>query len=744
MKQMKRFAALALTGAMALSLAACGSGDEKPTPGATPTPSATPAQTASYTASAKGYGGDVTVKLTVAGTTVDALTAEGPNETENIGGAAIVTFNEAFAALSGKEVSSLTADLDAVSGATMTSTAVKSALRDVVNQANGIEESGRAPVSDSTATYQASGNSVTTPVSVEVALKDNAISSITVGENGETASILQTVIDNLIPRILESQSLAVDSIAGATVSSGAVKNAVAQAIDANGGDSAQWYTPVEKKTDTVTLEGYDVIVVGLGGSGMTSYVSAAENGAAVFGLDTAAKIGGTSTNVSGPMAINPQSKMDAQNGGEKFVEEEDLIADWLEYCKGDAKEDIVREFVNESGETMDWLINDYGFAFAEIKAFFHPKMWPVWAVYEGDKTTMFTSAVDKAKAMNEKNDYMLELTATDLITDGGKVVGVKAVYHDGTTYEIYGDSVILATGGFLGNAEMTEEYLGGTFSAEAMLQNKGAGVQMAMALGAGTYNIDMPGMVHIAQTKTIIKSDELTADQKAVLSALVLTPESMIVGTDGSRFMSEAGNIAFDNWKGGDTYYAIYSQAQMDSFRENGMLSPAAPMFLNQGGTVEANTPIADLDAILAVGEQYNIVTKADTLEELASKLGVDVTNLTTAAAEYTSAANGEVEDSFGKDASLMSSLAEGSYYAVAGAGYYYGTCGGLDINADMQVLKTDGTAFENLYAVGQDSMGVLFSNQVPYVTYGGAAQGWVITSGRLAGANAAAAFAGE
>ena len=122
-------------------------------------------------------------------------------------------------------------------------------------------------------------------------------------------------------------------------------------------------------------------------------------------------------------------------------------------------------------------------------------MWPVWAVYEGDKTTMFTSAVDKAKAMNEKNDYMLELTATDLITDGGKVVGVKAVYHDGTTYEIYGDSVILATGGFLGNAEMTEEYLGGTFSAEAMLQNKGAGVQMAMALGAGTYNIDMPGMV---------------------------------------------------------------------------------------------------------------------------------------------------------------------------------------------------------------------------------------------------------
>ena len=131
--------------------------------------------------------------------------------------------------------------------------------------------------------------------------------------------------------------------------------------------------PVEKKTDTVTLEGYDVIVVGLGGSGMTSYVSAAENGAAVFGLTPPPRSAAPPPMSPAPWPSTPQSKMDAQNGGEKFVEEEDLIADWLEYCKGDAKEDIVREFVNESGETMDWLISDYGFAFAEIKAFFHPQ-----------------------------------------------------------------------------------------------------------------------------------------------------------------------------------------------------------------------------------------------------------------------------------------------------------------------------------------------------------------------------------
>ena len=78
------------------------------------------------------------------------------------------------------------------------------------------------------------------------------------------------------------------------------------------------------------------------------------------------------------MAINSQIKMDAENNGEKFLEEQDLITDWVDYCKGDAKEELVSWFVENSGETMDWLISDYNFDFNEIKAFFHPKMWKVW------------------------------------------------------------------------------------------------------------------------------------------------------------------------------------------------------------------------------------------------------------------------------------------------------------------------------------------------------------------------------
>lgn len=690
-----------------------------------------------FTGSGSGYGGEVVVTLEVSDGMIKDINVVGDKETASIGGAVIESFNsETKKQYLDQKIDAVVVESDVISGATVTSKAIAQALNQALLAAKGKTVTVKS-VDDGVYTAFAYGNSVVDPLEVEVTFKDNKITNIQVLNHSETPSILKTVEENLFPRIIDSQSLAVDSITGATASSSAIKTAVSEAIDAHNGNSLDWHDTIVKNNETIKLKGYDVIVVGLGGAGMSSYVSAAENGAKVFGFDSAAKVGGTSTNVTGPMAINPQSKMDSENNGEKWLEEEDLIQDWLSYTQGDAKEEIVRLFVNESGETMDWLSGNYDFAFGALRNFFHPKGWVVWAGYDGDITTMFDNAMKKAKAMNEKNDYQLELTAETLIEEEGKVVGVKASSYDGTTYEIYGDSVILATGGFIGNSEMKEQYFGSDFNVEGMMQDNGAGILMAQEVGASTYNIDMPVMVHIAQTKKILKGDMLSADEKAVLSAMVLKSDSMIVGVDGTRFVSESGNVAFDNWKGGDTYYAIYSQAQIDAYKEQGMEVVAAPMFLGQGGSVEINTPITEMDKILKVGEENGIVVFADTLEELATKLNTP--HLVEEAKRYSTYQDGS--DPLGKDAALVHSLEAGPYYAVLGAGYSYGTCGGLDIDENMNVLKSDGSVIENLYAVGQDSMGVLFTNKDAYVTYGGAAQGWVLTSGRLAGADAAEKF---
>ena len=607
-------------------------------------------------------------------------------------------------------------------------------------------------VTDGDYTLSVPGNNTVEKVEVKVTFADGQLTAVEVLSHGETVPIIQTAIDLMIPRIIEAQSLSVDTITGATVSSNAIKSAIIGAIAEAGGVLDEWSEPVAKKTDVVKLEGYDVIVVGLGGAGMTAYMAAAQEGATVFGIETAGKIGGNSAVAGGPMAVNPQTKMDSQNNGEKFFDEEELIADWIDYTRGDAKADIIREFVMESGATLDWMATDFEFKFMDVKPFFHPKQWAVVANYatedyEDDdaldlnKTPMFTRAVDMAKAMNEKNDYMLELTATDLIMDGDAIVGVKATYYDGTVYEVYGDSVILATGGFIGNSAMKLEYFGSDYRVEGVMQDNGAGIRMALAAGAGTYNIDMPAMVHIGQVKNIIRTDDLTLDQKAALTTLAQKSDSLIVGQSGSRFTSESAmfGLAFDNWKDGGYFYAIYSQDLLDDIKANGVEQSVMQMFLGQGST-PVGEPIADLDDILEVGEKFGNVVRADTLEELAEKLGTP--NLVQTVEEYNTYADGAA-DPLGKSADLIKAIGEGPYVAICGAGYYYGTCGGLDIDANMQVLKADGTPFPNLYSVGQDSMGVLFTPQDAYVTYGGAAQGWTITSGRLAGRNAAADFAG-
>lgn len=694
-----------------------------------------------YTGTATGFNGDVVVTVTMEGDKIKSVVAKGDGETPAIGGEAIEKFNtETFKEFSGKEAIDINVDgIDGVSGATFSSNAVIVALKTALNEVLGITGDEKTAVADGVQEVSVTGHSIISPLKVAVTFKDNVISDIKVIENDETPQVFETVERLLIPRILESQSLEVDGISGATVSSNAVKSAVGEAIKAAGGDSSQWLTKIEKSADVVKLEGYDVIVVGLGGAGMTAYVSAAETGAKVFGFDTAGKVGGTSSTTSGPMAINPETKMTSQNNGDIFVDEEELIQDWLEYCEGDAKEDVVRLMVEESGDAMDWLINAHSFAFSDIKAFFHPKMWKVWAAYEGDVTAQYVSAMESAKALNEKNEYMLELTATQILTDeSGAVNGVKATYYDGTTYEIYGKSVILATGGFAGNDDMMKRYFGETWNTKAMTQNKGAGILMAEEVGAGVYNIDVAPMQHNAQTATIIRDDSLTADEKAVLVSLVLGKDSIIVNQEGTRFMSEAGNIEFDSWKGGAYFYSLYSEEQIKEFMEKGLEEVSTPFFLSQGGTATVGEPVATMDKILSVGEDNGIVYKAETVEDLAQLIGLD--NLVAEVLKYNEYAAGEA-DPFGKEPTLIHKIKlDQPVYAIKGAAYIYGTCGGLDVNADLTVLDTQGNPIHGLYAAGLDSMGTILTNKKAYVTYGGAAQGWALTSGMVAGENAAKA----
>ena len=629
-----------------------------------------------------------------------------------------------------------------VAGALTLGSLVSGTSTQVARAEEAASDAAAAPA-DGTYSGTAASFGWTGQMTCDVTFEGGAITAIEVTEehDSETGEWFANAQELLIPRIIDAQSIAVDSIAGATITSAAIKQCVAAAIDAAGGDSSTWQTAPEKSTETKTLEGYDVIVVGLGGSGILTYCSAAYQGAKVFGLEAAGKVGGNSACTTGPMALNSEYLKELYTNGEDYINEDDVYDTWMTYVESDEKADVISEAVYRSGSSIDYYNENFGFEFTGrdglLGSFVVPEWDKLWCAYTADddntsfnalgpnKTYQFTRALDTANSLSSGSEYMTELKANSLIFDeAGAVVGVNATYYDGTTYEIYGSTVVLATGGFIANADMMNEYLGGTTNTLGVTLCRGDGIQMGLSAGAGLYGMGTLPMIHINQVANVIRTDELTADQKAILTALALTTDHTMVTTTGEPWgqPDADGNVVTDIvYAPGYRYYVVYTQEEIDGIREGGLSegqAAANAMFITQGGTLPAaGTPVEDIDTILEVGEQFGDVIKGEGVAALAEALGVDEATLS---------------------ATLTDSAA--TYYAVPCCGYAYATVGGLNIDANMNVLREDGTPIENLFAVGQDSEGVCNVDGKPYTPWGGQAQSWTFVSGQIAGTRAAGA----
>jgi len=611
---------------------------------------------------------------------------------------------------------------------------------------------------DGTYTAQAQGYSLYDPVSVTVEIKEGKISAIKIGENKETNGMPQAVEANMIPRIIENQSLAVDMVTGVTYTSSAVRLAVEKCCEQAGGDVSKLQGEITKDTAAKEFT-VDVAVVGMGGSGTAAALAAAESGAKVMCIDKAGKWGGTSAVAGGAMGVNMPSQVaaeipnwvDAATGETKTKKAGEMLADadalydaWTEYTTvngvQDAKPEIIRLTIDESGKTLDWLTT-YGFEFTPAVGFIGNK-YAIYATYVGNKanTENYFAAAYEKFVDELGGQLMLNTAGTELVIENGKVAGVKAVTADGAPVTIHADSVILATGGFPGNAEMKKQYIGGDWSVYGMMQNTGAGIQMALSAGAATRNIETPPMAHFVGPSVITR--EFSHEDNDIPYGMVSTGESLAVNTKGARTLSEA-RLALEGYTVGARYYTIYSKEQIDILREQGLSLDAGGRYLTQGG-IKANTPLTNIDAVLQSGIERKFIYKAESLDKLAAAIGgeMNAATLKASVADYAKYAAGTA-DPLGKKADLFKRLGapapESEYYiAVTGAPYIYMTCGGVDVNADMQVLKEDGSVIEGLYAVGADSMGVLFTDKKGYVNYGGVSMGYVFTSGYVAGKAAA------
>ncbi len=793
------------TAALGSTLAACsGTSSSSSTASGTATSEAAlAAKDGSYSASAHGFHADVSVDLKIAQGTISDITVSDNGETPEKGGVAAQKLQAAILEAGGLD------GVDAISGATTTSRAVFHAVEDCLIQAGGLEAPGNIVMKPGVYVGEARGFDWVEPVRVKIEVDDTSLQSVEVYDktlNREEPLIMKAAEDLLIPRIIDNQSVAVDSITGATSVSagirGATEDALKKALKAGGASETAIHNflgTVEKAGGEETLD-YDIVVCGLGGAGSAAAMSAVEAMVAankevsVLGLETAGKYGGTAANAGEPFSINAPRYLEKYNNGEQWCDTPSLYEDWMkQYSDGTGcKPECVQLLLDESGKSVDWLMFDHGFVFADATggvaggigdASWRCKQQYVYIsnqekgrdyaadypdyFFEGRSATVgqyYDHIISDFESLG--GEYMLETEAYELLLDdsGDKVVGVKARNNaNGTEYTINAKAVIMCTGGFAGNGAMEEEYLqnpeyplAAKWHLWGMYQNKGTMIESAIQNGAGTYNIDMPPCIHFKTTSDYLTDfptyyrdglDERNQKQNTysindVPMVMGLNTAALQVGPDGVRHYNEAGTFAF--WAGGPSWYTIYGSDYVDDLAQNGLKGEdgtyARSTYVFGQGGYPNNVPIPQVYEALDVAESKGYVFKAETLEELAEKTGMPVDAFVDQVERYEEACKNGKDDEFGKpEKSLISQINYGPYYAIKCDATPYSCIAALNVDTNLNVLKEDGTTKINgLYACGNDSGGVLYSNLKPYAQYGGVALGWAFTSGRLAGTHAA------
>lgn len=729
-----------------------------------------------YTAEAPGFGGVVSVTLTVEdGRIVDAVVV-GDSETPGVGAAALEP-------LQAQLIEAGSADIDGVTGASVTSGAVRDAAAAALAQAGG-GTAEAAALADGEYTAEAIGFDLAVTDKVTVTIADGKIADIAFGEDcGSTPPMLDTVAGKLFPRIIETQSVGVDSLTGATVTSNAAKQAIADCLAQalpEGTDISAWRTVPEKKggEEEITTQ---VLVVGMGGSGTYAALRAQESGAQVLAIEKQARYGGTTALTSEIESINPPRIKEEYNNGEDFCDAAAMRQAWSDYVEGDAKEEIIDLFFENSGPALDWLALDHGAqfdfepqaGFTEVDVYKVKFQWypnkdertpeaPTYGYNKAEIATYFDRLIQDFTDLG--GQYMLETEAYELIVEDGVAKGVKARnLADGTEYVIHADAVVIATGGFLGNPEMTGKYLSdeyyplkGQWKIYGSYRNDGKMIQSAIDNGAATYNIGMPPEVHMSGTTDFIPALEYGFDINVIEGQLDfntgrepiwtvadlplimgVSSNSLAVAPTGKRFTGEYGIAMLDPWIAGPNYYSIWSAEQIDGIVNEGLkvdVQGPAVGFLGHRGSIPSGIPLPEAYDVLNIAIDRGYVFKADTIEALAEQIGVDPAALAETVATYNGYCEAGEDAEFGKGPDDLVPIGEGPYYAIKMASYSYNTVAGLDIDEQFRVLNTEGQPIEGLYALGSDSAGVLFSEKKPYVTFGGANNGWALTSAYVAG----------
>ena len=556
-------------------------------------------------------------------------------------------------------------------------------------------------------TYSASAIGYNGPIRVEVVVDRTTIKSVRVVEHKESRLIADVALLRIPIAVVEGQTVAVDAVAGATVTSRALIAAITDALTQAGGNLTLLQTrPVAgpAQPGQPTERRADVVVIGGGGAGLAAAVQAHQEGATVIVLEKMSRLGGNTVLSGGAFNVVDESRQKL-HGIEDSVERH--ITQTYEGGDRLGNLDLIKVLVENAAGAVRWL-EELGMKFQD-SIFTVPG--GMWARALRPVAPLGTGFIETLGAYVEKEngiEVLLETTATELILDGGRVVGVRATTAAGQLTVMANNAVIVAAGGFGANVEMRDRVNVHWPSLTNIKTTNhpgttGDGIRMAEAIGASVIGLD--------QIQLLPLGDPATGSLSGSIGRSVDT--TIYVNKDGKRFVNEGARRD------------VMTRALMEQ-RDATLWEVVDRDSYPTGDT--RNNFAETIDSLVSQGRAF----RADTLEELARLINVNPANLVQTVAEFNAAVERKGGDAFGRTL-FADKLDTAPFYAAPRAPTVHHTMGGIAINTSAEVLDPNGKIIPGLFAAGEVTGGIHGSNRL-----GGNALPDTIVFGRIAGRNAA------
>lgn len=465
----------------------------------------------------------------------------------------------------------------------------------------------------------------------------------------------------------------------------------------------------------------DVIVIGSGASGLTAALTAAEGGASVIVYEKERSLGGTSNFFEGTFAVESSLQR------KRYITytRDEAFHYIMDYSHWRANPRLVRAVVNESAGTIDWLMAS-GVEFADTTINM-PNSPQTYHILKGKG-----EAVVKALSMKAREKGCLLKTSTSvkrILKQGDKIAGV-VVEEDDEDVMVRAGVVVVASGGFMNNKEWVRKYTGLELDVTVVpvgnVDKMGDGIRMAWEAGAAEEGIRT---IEVYRVGPVAPEFAMGCQIE-----FAITQPDLFVGPDGRRFCDES--IQFYDTAVGNAHARIkegYSYTIFDTGMVKRMVERGVDK--NVGVAYMPGAKPLDLEKEMraALDRGTTELFEADSIEELAGKIGCEPSVLRTTVDEYNGYCEKGHDDLFAKDPRYLWALRGPKYYAGRARTVCLGTMGGIRIDEHARAVDKAGKVIAGLYAGGLDAGG-MYGDSYPINGSSGLCSAFALNSGRLAG----------